>query len=48
MGRSFSAGEISRQAALRNIPAELDICGIHLEEYHKPVFAFSTGLFGIL
>ena len=27
---------------------ELDICRILLEEYHEPVFALSTGLFGIL
>ena len=48
MGGSFSAGEIRQQPALRNIPAEFDICRIHLEGYHEPVFASSTGLFGIL
>ena len=48
MGRFFSAGEISGQPALRNIPVELEICHIHLEEYHELVFAFSTGLFPIL
>ena len=48
MGGAFSAGEISQQPALRNIPAEFDICRIHLEGYHEPVFASSTGLFGIL
>ena len=48
MGRFFSPGEISQQPALRNIPAEFDICRIHLEGSHEPVFASSTGLFGIL
>ena len=33
------------QGLNRNRLAELDICRIHVEEYHEPVFALSSRLF---
>ena len=36
---------VSETWILDSLSCELDICRIHVEEYHEPVFALSSRLF---